>query len=208
MTVTTTPAGAATGPEPSPGPPRRRVVLWVSAAVAVVLAVLVAVLATSGPASQVNAKSPLIGKPAPTIGGPNLLAYPGAPPAVNVAGPPGHWLLVNFAASWCVPCQQEMPQLLTFAAHHAQGGDAQIVTVAYQEGDERALAAYFKSRHAAWPVIDDNEAKVSYGITGIPESYLIDPQGTVVAKVVNGVVADQLDALIAPFATPSSAAGS
>jgi cytochrome c biogenesis protein CcmG/thiol:disulfide interchange protein DsbE len=184
------------------------VVLWVSLAVAVVAAVLVAVLATSGPASQVNAKSPLIGKPAPPIGGPNLLAYAGAPATVNLAGPPGHWVLVNFAASWCVPCQQEMPQLLTFAARHATAGDAQIITVAYQQGDEGALASYFKSRQVAWPVIDDNEAKVSYGVTGIPESYLIDPQGTVVAKLVNGVVADQLDALIAPFTTPSTPAGS
>ena len=206
MTVTTTPPGATTGPQPS-GPPRRRVVLWVSLAVAVVLTVLVAVLATSGPASQVNAKSPLIGKPAPAIGGPNLLAYAGAPSTVNLAGPPGHWVLVNFAASWCVPCQQEMPQLLTFATRHASAGDAQIVTVAYQQGDERALASYFKSRHVTWPVVDDNGAKVSYGVTGIPESYLIDPQGTVVAKLVNGVVADQLDALMAPFATPSTSAG-
>ncbi|MDQ2726753.1 MAG: TlpA family protein disulfide reductase [Actinomycetota bacterium] len=208
--MTTTPPGATTGPglEPGAGRPRRRVVLWASLAVAVVLAVLVAVLATSGPASQVNAKSPLIGKPAPAVGGPNLLAYAGAPPVVDLAGPPGHWVLVNFAASWCVPCQQEMPQLLTFAARHASAGDAQIITVAYQEGDQRALASYFKSRHVTWPVIDDNEAKVSYGVTGIPESYLIDPQGTVVAKLVNGVVADQLDGLIAPFATPSTTAGS
>lgn len=92
-----------------------------------------------------------------------------------------------------------MPQLLLFAQRHAASGDAQIVTVAYQEGDQQALASYFKSRQANWPVINDNGAKVSYGVTGIPESYLIDPQGTVVAKLVNGVVADQLDALIAPF---------
>ena len=208
MTVTTTPPGATTVPGAPSGGARHRVVLWASLAVAIVLAVLVAVLASSGPASQVNAKSPLIGKPAPPIGGPNILAYPGAPPTVNLAGPPRHWVLVNFAASWCVPCQQEMPQLLTFAARHASASDAQIVTVAYQEGDQQALASYFKTRHVSWPVIDDNGAKVSYGVTGIPESYLIDPQGTVVAKLVNGVVADQLDALIAPFATPSAPAGS
>ncbi|MGI8751246.1 MAG: TlpA family protein disulfide reductase [Acidimicrobiales bacterium] len=208
MTVTTNPPGTTTGPEPSSGGPRRRVVLWASLSVAVVLAVLVAVLATSGPASQVNAKSPLIGKPAPPIGGPNLLAYPGAPPTATMAGPPGHWVLVNFAASWCVPCQQETPQLLTFAARHASTGDAQIITVAYQEGDERTLASFLQSRHGTWPVIDDNGAKVSYGVTGIPESYLIDPQGTVVAKLVNGVVADQLDAIIAPFAPSSTTGGS
>ncbi|MDQ6840638.1 MAG: TlpA family protein disulfide reductase, partial [Actinomycetota bacterium] len=205
MTATTAPPGAPAGAEPAGpvGSPRRRGVLWTTLAVAVVVAVLVAVLATAGPVSQVNAKSPLIGKPAPEIGGPNLLAYPGAPPAFSLARSPGHWVLVNFAASWCVPCQQEMPQLLTFAARHARTGDAQIVTVAYQQGDQGALAAYFRSRHVTWPVIDDNEAKVSYGVTGIPESYLVDPQGNVVAKLVNGVVADQLDALVAPAGTPA-----
>lgn len=182
----------------------RRPILWISATVAAVVAVLITVLATSGPATQVNANSPLIGRHAPPLAGPDLLVSPngsGGPggAAYQLSGPPGHWVLVNFAASWCVPCQQEMPQLLTFAARHSQAGDASIVTVAYQDGDQGALASYFRARHVAWPLIDDSGAKVSYGVTGIPESFLVDPQGTVVTKLVNGVVADQLDKLIAPF---------
>lgn len=194
-----TAAAPDAGPSPNvAGRARRHIAVWVSAAVAVVAAVLVAVLATSGPTGQMSAQSPLIGQAAPTVAGPDVLR---PPQSVRVAGPQGHWVLVNFAASWCVPCQQEMPQLLTFAARHGPTGDARIVTVAYQDGDESALASYFRSRHAAWPVIDDNAAKVSYGVTGIPESYLIDPQGRVVAKYVDGVVADRVDALINAFPT-------
>lgn len=209
MTALAPPSSGAGSSPPYPPPagrPRRRIVLWVASAVAVIAAVLVAVLATSGPTGQMSAHSPLIGKAAPPVAGPNLVA---PPETIRVAGPQGRWVLVNFAASWCVPCQQEMPQLLLFAARHARTGDARIVTVAYQEGDERALASYFRSRHAAWPVIDDNQAKVSYGVTGIPESYLIDPQGRVVAKVVDGVVADQIDALInaVPAGPPASGGG-
>ncbi|HET9690292.1 MAG TPA: hypothetical protein VFP61_04025, partial [Acidimicrobiales bacterium] len=51
--------------------PRRRVVLWVSLAVAVLLAALLAVLATSGPAAQQQAASPLVGKAAPALAGPD-----------------------------------------------------------------------------------------------------------------------------------------
>lgn len=182
---------------------RRRLVLWVGLAVAVVLAVLIAVLATSGPTGQLSSESPLLGKPAPAVSGPNLLTGAGQPGTAGLQGPPGHWVLVNFAASWCVPCQQEMPQLLEFAARHPAPTGPKIITVAYQEGDEPALAAYFRSRHVTWPLIDDNGAKVAYGVTGIPESYLVDPQGTVVAKIVSGVNADRLDALIAPYAGPA-----
>jgi cytochrome c biogenesis protein CcmG/thiol:disulfide interchange protein DsbE len=204
--------GVLTGPPvagalpPSEGPrPHRRVVLWACVAIAVVLAVLIAVLATSGKEGQLDAHSPLLGQPAPAISGPNLMAPPTAAgqPTAGLQGAPGHWVLVNFSASWCVPCQQEMPQLLTWAARH-RSGNAQIVSIVYQEGDESALTAYFRSRRVTWPLIDDNGAKVSYGVTGIPESYLVDPQGTVVAKIPGGVNADYLDSLIAPYPTAPS----
>jgi cytochrome c biogenesis protein CcmG/thiol:disulfide interchange protein DsbE len=115
----------------------------------------------------------------------------------------GKWVLVNFAASWCVPCRQEMPQLLSFAGAHARAGDATIVTVAYDEGDLRSLSAWLRSVHAGWPAVDDGQAVVDYGVSGIPESYLVDPAGTVVAKYVGGVVAAQLDAFIAKSSAPA-----
>ena len=41
------------------------------------------------------------------------------------------WVLVNFMATWCPPCQQEMPQLLKFASQHAKSADATVLTVVY-----------------------------------------------------------------------------
>ena len=193
---------ATTGPlPPSPGHPRprRRGVRWVSVGVAVVLAVLVAVLATSGPASQQQAASPLVGRPAPALAGPDQTGA-----AVSLASYRGRWVLVNFAASWCQPCQQETPQLLTFAADAARsqggasGGPA-IVTVSYDHADLGALRRFLDSRHAAWPVVDDEQASVRWGVGGLPESYLVDPEGTVVAKVTGGVVARDLEKLIGEF---------
>jgi cytochrome c biogenesis protein CcmG, thiol:disulfide interchange protein DsbE len=182
-----TTSGAAVRPARRP-----RVVLWVSAGMAVALAVLVAVLATSGSASQVTADSPLIGKPAPPISGQSIL---GGPP-VRLSSYAGKWVLVNFAASWCVPCREETPQLLTFASGHRQVADATILTVAYDEGDVSNLAAFLRSSHTTWPAVNDGQAVVDYGVSGIPESYLVDPSGTVVAKYVGGVVASRLNAFI------------
>jgi cytochrome c biogenesis protein CcmG/thiol:disulfide interchange protein DsbE len=172
---------------------RSRLVLWISLSVAAALAVLVTVLATSRPAGQVSANSPLIGKRAPAISGRSVLG--GQPIALSSFS--GKWILVNFAASWCVPCRQEMPELQAFNRNHAANRNAVILTVAYDEGDVPRLASYLRGDHASWPAVDDGSAVVTYGIRGIPESYLVDPAGTVVAKFVSGVNAQQLNAFIA-----------
>ena len=165
--------------------------LWAAGGAGVVIAVLVAVLASSGPASQVSAQSPLVGRPAPPIDGRSI---EGADRVV-LSQLTGKWVLVNFAASWCVPCRQEMPQLLAFQRDHA-GGDATVLTVLYDETDRQNLASYLQGQGASWPAVDDGAAVVDYGVGGLPESYLVDPAGTVIAKYVGGVNAAQLDAVI------------
>jgi len=188
--------GVPPGPA-APRPRRSHLVLWVSLSVAAALAVLVAVLATSGPAQQENADSPLIGRPAPAIKGPLLTGGTTGGNVVTLASLAGKWVLVNFAASWCVPCQQEMPQLSLFERDHVASGNAEIITVAYDESDVSNLASYLRSQRADWPAVNDGQAVVDYGVGGLPESYLVDPAGTVVAKYVGGIVAAQLNAVIA-----------
>jgi cytochrome c biogenesis protein CcmG/thiol:disulfide interchange protein DsbE len=50
--------------------------------------------------------------------------------------------------------------------------------------------------HAGWPIVDESQAKVDWGVAGIPESYLVDPNGTVLSRIVGGVNADALEALL------------
>ncbi|HEX6394626.1 MAG TPA: TlpA disulfide reductase family protein [Acidimicrobiales bacterium] len=193
---------------------RRRPVMWIALGAAVVLAVLVAVLASSGPASQVTSASPLVGRTAPAIKG-KAIDGPGNGAAdVSLAQFAGKWVLVNFAASWCVPCQEEMPQLLNFDKQHQGAGDALVLTVAYDEQNVPGLASFLRSWHAAWPAVDDGSAVVNYGVGGLPESYLVDPAGTVVAKYVGQINSTQLDAVISKAsgttasAVPATGAGS
>ena len=179
--------------EGGPGQPgRSRVVLYTTLAVAAVIAVLVAVLAASSPAGHGPGSSPLVGRAAPPVAGPSLSG--GA--QYSLAQFRGKWVLINFSASWCVPCRQETPQLVQFANEHAGPVDAVILAVSFDPTDKANLAAFLRSSHATWPAVDDPGAEVAYGIGGIPESYLVDPQGTVVAKFTGGVTAAELDGTI------------
>jgi cytochrome c biogenesis protein CcmG/thiol:disulfide interchange protein DsbE len=164
-------------------------VLWISVGVFCVLAVLIAVLATSKSASEEQASSPLIGKQAPPITGQSLLGGG----RFSLAAQPGKWVLVNFSASWCVPCREEIPQLQAFESDHASSGNAAVVMIAADETDLSNLAAMLRADKATWSAVNDPHAQVDYGLGGLPESYLISPQGTVVAKFDGGVVAAQLN---------------
>jgi cytochrome c biogenesis protein CcmG/thiol:disulfide interchange protein DsbE len=164
---------------------------WIVVAVGAVVALLIAVLATSKSASEVEAASPLLGKPAPGVSGPTLRG-----PTASLNALRGKWVLVNFFASWCVPCQKEMPELVRFQDRHAITGDAVVFAVRYDDPDDGPLRDLMAKYHAGWPIVDESQAKVDWGVAGIPESYLVDPNGTVLSRIVGGVNADALEALL------------
>jgi cytochrome c biogenesis protein CcmG/thiol:disulfide interchange protein DsbE len=139
----------------------------------------------------VEAASPLLGKPAPGVSGPTLRG-----PTASLNALRGKWVLVNFFASWCVPCQKEMPELVRFQDRHAITGDAVVFAVRYDDPDDGPLRDLMAKYHAGWPIVDESQAKVDWGVAGIPESYLVDPNGIVLSRIVGGVNADALDALL------------
>ena len=82
-----------------------------------VAAALVALLATSPPQTAIEVDTPLVGQTAPSITGSTLGGG-----SFNLQAWRGRWVVVNFFASWCQPCQQEQPELVAFAyAHRAPG---------------------------------------------------------------------------------------
>jgi thiol-disulfide isomerase/thioredoxin len=168
---------------------RRRTVLYATIGVALLLAVLVGVIASAQPSSDVGANTPLLGDPAPAISGPSLDGG-----HLSLSDFRREWVLVNFMATWCPPCQAEMPQLQVFVRQHAKAADATVLTVVYDPSNVSALRSYLAARKADWPAVDDPAASVPYGVTGLPTSFLVAPGGTVYAYVIGQVTASGLDA--------------
>jgi cytochrome c biogenesis protein CcmG/thiol:disulfide interchange protein DsbE len=173
--------------------PRSRRVLWIAVSVAVVAGLLVAVLATRPPAATRAVNSPLLGKPAPPIEGDTLDGG-----RFSLTEMRGRWVLVNFFATWCVPCRQEHDDLVRFHRQHAAAGDAEVVGVIYDDS-LGAVRTFRDEEGGAWPMVADPRGRTAldYGVSGVPESFLVSPEGTVAAKIVGGVTFAGLEDLLA-----------
>jgi cytochrome c biogenesis protein CcmG/thiol:disulfide interchange protein DsbE len=170
----------------------RHTARWIAVAVAVVLALLVFLLATREPASTRLGSSPLVGRAAPALAGESLLD--GEP--FDLGGQTGRWVLVNFFATWCVPCVSEHDDLQSFATAHAAPGDARVVSVVFDD-DAGDVTAFFEERGGNWPVLpNDGRATVDFGVTGVPESFLVAPNGIVWGKITGGIEASRLEDLL------------
>lgn len=163
--------------------------------IALVAIALVAVLATAPPSAETVASSPLIGHQAPPIEGVDLAGH-----FVSLSGLRGSYVLVNFYASWCPPCRTESPQLVQFAYGHPAGQRVAVLGVVFADTAANA-AAFEREVGATWPSLTDpgGKAAIAYGVNGPPQSFLVAPDGTVVARILGGVTASgpsSLDALV------------
>lgn len=181
-------------PTDSAPAPRRHRIRWTALAVGVIAAILVTVLAVQRPSANQQARSTLIGRPAPPFGGPSVTPYPLA----SLDGLRGDWAVINFFATWCIPCQQEQPHLAAFAAEHRATHDVQLVMVIYNDSVSN-VQTFLRTRNGQWPAVEDTSGQtaVSYGVAGIPETYLVDPRGVIVAKIIGASTTSGLDDLVA-----------
>lgn len=112
----------------------------------------------------------------------------------------GRPVVVNFWASWCVPCIEEFPLLRDAAERHASD-DLAILGVVFDDGPETA-AAFMDEHGGTWPALLDPDARVAdaYAVFGPPETYFIGRDGRIVARQVGqfseGSLEEKLDAII------------
>lgn len=131
----------------------------------------------------------LVGKPMPALTLPELAS--GSPTPIRAAsdGP----MLVNFFASWCAPCEVEHPQLM---ALKAQG--VKIVGVAYKDApaNTQAFLGRLGDPFAEHRVDRDGRAGLEFGVTGVPETYLVGSDGMILAKHTGPLTPDAAEDLL------------
>ncbi len=161
--------------------------------VLVVAAGLVAVLATRPPATVTEVFSPLVGHPVPAVGGTTVDGS-----RYSLAVPPGRYTVINFFASWCGPCEQEGPDLVKFQYEHQRSGDASMLSVVFDDSQTSARS-YQATLGATWPTLSDpgGSLAVAFGVRAPPSTFVVAPDGRVVAYLVAPVTAADLDHVIA-----------
>jgi cytochrome c biogenesis protein CcmG/thiol:disulfide interchange protein DsbE len=160
-----------------------------------VLAVLAVVgLLTFGLLSK-GSSGVAIGEPAPASPLPRLEGGSDG----SLAEYRGRWVLVNFWASWCIPCRQEAPALEAFQRRHGKR-DFTVLGIDSRDlsGDGRAFVRRFG---LSYPQLRDGggAAAHDFGTTGVPENFLVDPRGRVRLHLSGPVYGEYLHREVAPL---------
>jgi cytochrome c biogenesis protein CcmG/thiol:disulfide interchange protein DsbE len=138
--------------------------------------------------------SALIGKAAPEFSLPDLLR-PGE--VVNSATFKGRWYLINVWGTWCPECRAEHETLLDIQRE----GKALIIGLNYKDDD--ALARQWLQElgnpYEAVAVDREGRAAIDYGVYGAPESFLVNPEGVIVHKVVGVVTPERWRTIMLPL---------
>ena len=111
----------------------------------------------------------------------------------------GRWVLVNFWASWCLPCREEAPALERFQRRHG-GPRFTVLGVDTQDLTSDGIA-FAREYDLSYPQLRDGDGSAAddYGTTGVPENFLIDPQGKVRLLVRGPVSEEYLREEVAPL---------
>jgi cytochrome c biogenesis protein CcmG/thiol:disulfide interchange protein DsbE len=168
---------------------------WSVALLVAVVAVAGFVLAGRLGDGEAVQPSALVGRAAPELRGTTL---DGAP--FDLADWRGQVVLVNVWGSWCGPCRQELPLLASAYSTLQQRG---LHVVGIDVRDQPGAAREFLQQHGnpGWPSVQDpdGERAVDWGTFALPETYLVGPDGSVVAKAFGALDARWIDETVVPL---------
>ena len=154
----------------------------------VIVAVVVFVLFAGLGKDPQHIDSPLIGKPAP----PFALKAVGSGETIDLDSLRGKPVVLNFWATWCGPCYEEHP---TLVANARVLPNVQFVGVVFNDTEDKIMR-FLAERGTAYPTLLDGNGKtaIAYGVGGVPETYFINPSGTIVAKFEGPLTTEALQA--------------
>ena len=177
-----------------PEPPKRNArVVALPVAIFVIVAALFAYALTNSDPSKLP--SALLGKPAPTA---DLPAMPG----ISVPGfkaedlKRGDVTVVNFFASWCVPCVQEHPNLTTLK----QKSGVRLVGINHKDPEPGGLKFLqrYGNPYDAVGVDANGRASIEWGVYGMPETFVVDGKGRIIYKHIGPITPETLQRIVLP----------
>jgi cytochrome c biogenesis protein CcmG, thiol:disulfide interchange protein DsbE len=94
-------------------------------------------------------------------------------------------VFVNFWASWCPPCKEEMPSIESLFKDMTGNDKFQMITILYKDPYQDGIV-YMKQNGYTFPVYSDNNGITAgnFGVTGVPETYVIDKKGVLRKRVI------------------------
>lgn len=97
----------------------------------------------------------------------------------------GSVVFINFWASWCDPCKEEMPSIQSLYTHFKDDKRFRMITVIFKDEYQQATA-FLKENNFVLPVFTDVDGRTAraYGVTGVPETYILDKRGVLRDKVI------------------------
>jgi cytochrome c biogenesis protein CcmG, thiol:disulfide interchange protein DsbE len=108
----------------------------------------------------------------------------------------GKVVMLNFWATWCPPCKEEIPSMMSLNKQ-MEGKPFQMLAVSIDEGGKADVEAFYKKTGFMLPTYIDQDRKAAavYGVTGVPETYIIDTKGVIVKKVIGPLKWDGAEVL-------------
>jgi len=187
---------SAASDNPSPVPRRRLVVLLPLLAFLALAALFLYRLGSGDPSKLPSA---LIGRPVPDTPLPpiaGLLRDGATVPGIDSADFKGAVTLLNVWASWCVPCHDEAPLLMTLAADKR----IRIAGINYkdQPDNARRFIGRYGNPFVAVGADGQGRASIDWGVYGVPETFVIGRDGRIAYKLIGPITPGNLDATLKP----------
>jgi peroxiredoxin len=108
----------------------------------------------------------------------------------------GKVVFLHFWATWCTPCVMEIPSINQFYRRYSRNDGIQFIFVLYQDTPGNAMQFFSKVRFSLPMAFDtNNETARAFGVTGVPETYIIDRSGILQQRIIGPTEWESKDAI-------------